>query len=793
MKLQICAVFCFTILTAATNSTCENKGEPLEEHGEVSPEVPQCLLQMGRKLHSSAEVHDKKHATLISDQDDPTVLHVSVMNDPSFWWMLTAVVFLMAAFVVRSEVAANIEEPKNQVIQSAPEDRGTDELSDEIDYSRATLLKLAFCFVFLNVTMILWGIAQEYVMTNVYPSEGGGASMPSSLFLVLCNRVFTVLFSVLILKIRGKPCWQDGSHGCFPFALSNTISSWCQYSSLQYLSFSLQTAAKNSKLLPVMILGSLRGYQYKVVDYAECLVLVICCFIFGKETEQDTSTSGSTTMWGVLLLAVYVSSDAGTPHLQDRFFKSHPQFDALQATLAMAIWASAGMLIVLAVNGGLIASVEFLAAYPVALLHVLVLSFSSALTQYMVSYTIKNFGPMIFTLMATIRQFISVLVSAVLFGHRLTPLTLESMMIMTGTVLVRAFRPLFQKQREQLHEDTDFQSRWDQFVASQTLIVCVGGIVIFYLVYGLMQEFLAYHTFSGSIFNFPVFLVAVNHTTAAFFSLVLLKVQGMEIPIKQLYLTGLPASTNLCSTVFQHAALYYVYFPVQTIMKTLKILPVMAVGSIMRTRVYSTLDYFEALLITGLVGYFVWDLTQGEVSTVKEVSSVTVMTGILLMLGYVVVDCFTCNLEDYVYQKTSLDPAHMLLGMESISAAIAWVILMLDGELFEVVAFVRERPDVLNYVFMLAACAALGSYTCTITVRLFGPAVFTLIMTCRQILSMALSVVMFKHEMDSMGCLAAATVAALVLMSSWRRVNAQAKHKNTEMAFEDVKQGLHKS
>jgi len=782
-----------TILTAAADNECETKGEPPEEHGDVSPEVPQCLLQMARKLHSSAEVHDKKLGTLFDNPSEPSVLHVSIMNDPSFWWMLTAVVFLMAAFVVRTEVAANSEEPKN-VIPSAPEDRATARsLSDEIDYSRDTLLKLAFCFVFLNVTMILWGIAQEFVMTNVYPTEGGGATIPSSLFLVLCNRVFTVLFSVLLLKIRGKPIWQDGSHGCFPFAASNTISSWCQYSSLQYLSFSLQTAAKNSKLLPVMILGSLRGYQYKVVDYAECFVLVICCFIFGKETESDPSSDSNTTLFGLLLLAVYVSSDAGTPHLQDRFFKSHPQFDALQATLAMAIWASAGMLIVLVLNGGLLASIQFLASQPVALVHVLVLSLSSALTQYMVSYTIKHFGPMIFTLIATIRQFISVLISAVLFGHRLTSLAIEAMTIMTGTVLVRAFRPIFKMQREQLHEDADFQSRWDQLVASQTLIVCVGGIVIFYLVYGLMQEFLAYHTFSGSIFNFPVFLVAVNHTTAAIFSLVTLKLQGMELALKQLHLTGLPASTNLVSTVFQHAALYYVYFPVQTIMKTLKLLPVMAVGSVMKTRVYSTLDYFEAFLITGLVGYFVWDLTQDEISSVEQVSSVTVMTGILLMLGYVVVDCFTCNLEDYAYQKTSLDPAHMLLGMEGISAAIAWAIVIIDGEASRVVIFVKERPDVLNYVFILAVCAALGSYTCTLTVRLYGPAVFTLIMTCRQILSMALSVTMFKHQMDNLSCLAAATVAALVLMSSWRRVNAQAKHKNSEMAFEDVKQGLNKS
>mmetsp|Transcript_78642 Transcript_78642/g.138679 ORF Transcript_78642/g.138679 Transcript_78642/m.138679 type:complete len:788 (+) Transcript_78642:94-2457(+) len=780
MKAAVSAILCWHVLRIGL---CEECADDTSVASDSESKV--CLLQTGRKLHGAEEVTLNTSADDMEGLEEPKkVVHVSIMNEPFFWWMLGAVVFLMAVFVVRQEVMQAAEAPKPI---SQPEDgppTGTKSV-DAVDYSTPNLLKLAFCFAFLNATMILWGIAQEFVMTNVYYTRRNGedhsATMPSSLFLVLCNRIFTIAFSALLLKIRGKALWLEGSQGCFAFATSNTISSWCQYASLEFLSFSLQTAAKNSKLLPVMVLGSLRGFQYKLVDYAECMVLVICCFIFGNETEDSTGEV-NTTLRGVILLVAYVFSDAATPHLQDRFFKQYPQFDALQATLAMAIWAASGMLILLTANGMLWNSLIFLQMHQDAILHVLVLSLASALSQYMISYTIKHFGPLTFTLIATIRQFLSVIISAILFGHKLTALSFEAMIIMAGTVSVRAFRPLFRTQQEELYQDPASQSRWDRLVASQTLIVCTAGIVVFYLTYGLVQEFLAYHTFSGDIFQFPVFLVCANHTAATLFSLLILKIQGMPISFQDLHLSGLPASTNLLSTVLQHTALYYVEFPVQTIMKTLKILPVMLVGSVMRTRSYSSLDYFEALLITVLVCYFVWDLAFDK----KDSRFAASALGTVFMLGYVVVDCFTCNLEDYVYQATSLDPAHMLLGMESISAGIAWgIFLMPGGEAPQLWTFIQERPDVIYYVGILAACAAVGAYTCTLTVRLVGPAVFTLVMTCRQILSMALSITCFGHGIGLTDSLAAVTVAAVVLMSSWRRTKAQA-----DVAHEDAQETL---
>ena len=64
-------------------------------------------------------------------------------------------------------------------------------------------------------------------------------------------------------------------------------------------------------------------------------------------------------------------------------------------------------------------SLAFLAANPAALANVLTLSLTSATGQLFIFYTIKKFGPIVFTIMMTTRQMLSLTVSCVVFGHKL--------------------------------------------------------------------------------------------------------------------------------------------------------------------------------------------------------------------------------------------------------------------------------------------------------------------------------------------------------------------------------------
>merc|ERR1719336_3447638 len=109
-------------------------------------------------------------------------------------------------------------------------------------------------------------------------------------------------------------------------------------------------------------------------------------------------------------------------------------------------------------------------------------------------------------------------------------------------------------------------------------------------------------------------------------------------------------------------------------MKTLKVIPVMLVGQLMRNGKYSRIDYVDSAVITGLVAYFVWELHIHSASIKNGVES-DAMIGIVLMAGYLFVDSFTGNLQDYAYLRSNINTGQMLLGLELISAGLAFITL----------------------------------------------------------------------------------------------------------------------
>lgn len=789
--------------------------DPEDFYGMALLQVTQGRMKANQTF-PDVETVESVWVSLLNEGDVPAIVkrrhrveHVPLLSDTNFWWMMAVVIILVTVVVIRTDAredtaqekkedAAHLRPEKTFEADQSPGIPGSDSernstrearkvdhpvspLGKELQafYSLESLQKFAFCCIALNTSMILWGIAQEFIMTNVYRDRHGRIlQLPSPLFLVLCNRTVTMIYSAVLLRLRGQNLWFSGSLDALPPAVSNTCASWAQYSSLGYISFGLQTTAKSVKILPVVIISSLRGKKHSLTDYAECMVLACACFVFGEQSEAGTDSM--TTAAGVILLAAYLLCDSLTPHFQDMLFQKHEDIDVVQATLAMSSIAVLLMLVEMTVTFKLFRSISFLYQCPEALLHMTVLSLASTLTQYMISYTIKHFGPVVFTIISSTRQVISVLVSAVLFSHHISGLAMTAMVIMFGTLMVRALRPLAKDHKELENvEPEDYQrvpllNFSEKLSTFSPLFVCTAAIHIVYLVYTLLQEFLSTHTFGGELFSFPLVLVAISHSAGALLSLGALRIGGHDILVPGLWQTVLPGSSDLVATSLQHAALYKMYFPAQSLMKTLKVLPVMLIGTCLQNRTYSRLDYVEGFLLSCLVAFFVWDFQfQMEMERDEHSSLKTSALGLAMMVGYVTVDSFTSNFEDSIYQKLNLQPGHMLLGMEIFSGVLAWTMTLASGELLAATRFMVAQPKILLFLGIFALTAAVGSLACVLTVRLFGPAVFTLIMTSRAILSLLFSVLLFQHAVDTVDCISLVAVSIITLMSSARRVSAQ--------------------
>lgn len=125
---------------------------------------------------------------------------------------------------------------------------------DKSGFSRYA--KLAFCFMGLQISYVLWGLVQEYLMTKEY----AGGKFKSSSFCVFGNRILALLISLAIVMFRKAtstvPMKEAPFYAYAPSSLSNTLSSWAQYEALKFLSFPTQTLSKSCKIIPVMLVSA---------------------------------------------------------------------------------------------------------------------------------------------------------------------------------------------------------------------------------------------------------------------------------------------------------------------------------------------------------------------------------------------------------------------------------------------------------------------------------------------------------------------------------------------------------
>lgn len=291
-------------------------------------------------------------------------------------------------------------------------------------------VKLLFCFLGLQVSYVLWGVAQEQIMTHEYKP----GKFKSSAFCVFGNRLLALVVAAAVVAYSKwkKPGMKEApSIQYIPSSLSNTFSSWAQYEALKYLSFPSQVLSKSCKIIPVMLVGILVNKKsYPLIDYLEALAITagVAIFTFSEKSgDHDDDTTDS--MYGVTLIALYLLMDSFTSQWQSRVYKEYG-VDQYQMMLGINFWSLFFTALSLIYSGEGYESIVFILADSLAMYHQIILSITSAVGQLFIFYTIKEFGPVIFTIFMTTRQIFSLFLSCILFAHPL------SVMSWCGAMLV---------------------------------------------------------------------------------------------------------------------------------------------------------------------------------------------------------------------------------------------------------------------------------------------------------------------------------------------------------------------
>ncbi len=250
----------------------------------------------------------------------------------------------------------------------------------------------------------------------------GGERFSYSLLLVLCNRVVTVMVAAGLLVANGQELAPVAPPQAYAaVSVSNVVATFCQYEALKHVSFPVQTLGKCAKMIPVMIWGSvIMRKKYNSKDYGVAAAVTLGCSLFIMTGEVTSKHAGSnSSMFGVMLMMGYLAFDGFTSTFQDKLFKGYQMTIFNQIMYVQAF--SAGFSTLGLISAGQLGdAISFVMRHPDALGSILTLSAAATIGQLFISHTIKTYGALLFATVMTTRQFISILLSCILFAHPLS-------------------------------------------------------------------------------------------------------------------------------------------------------------------------------------------------------------------------------------------------------------------------------------------------------------------------------------------------------------------------------------
>lgn len=95
----------------------------------------------------------------------------------------------------------------------------------------------------------------------------------------------------------------------------------------------------------------------------------------------------------------------------------------------------------LAEQGGFVEAVSFMIRHPQFISHVAVMSFTSAVGQLFIYFTIAEFGPVTFTIIMTVRQGLAIMLSCLIYHHSVSPFGLIGTAVCFIAIFIRTYRP----------------------------------------------------------------------------------------------------------------------------------------------------------------------------------------------------------------------------------------------------------------------------------------------------------------------------------------------------------------
>mmetsp|Transcript_24274 Transcript_24274/g.37413 ORF Transcript_24274/g.37413 Transcript_24274/m.37413 type:complete len:492 (-) Transcript_24274:1309-2784(-) len=326
------------------------------------------------------------------------------------------------------------------------------------------------------------------------------------------------------------------------------------------------------------------------------------------------------------------------------------------------------------------------------------------------------------------------------------------------------------RRRSAFGVDFEFdQKTTPKLLVLKRLLFCCLMLNMTFVTWGVLQERMLtrrYPRITGEYFTYSYALVFSNRFwTLLLATALLFLLQPQRSKSVIIYEYSFPSVSNLLSSWSQYEALRYVSFPATTLFKSFKLAPVMLMGKLLGNKEYPQYDYVVALVIGGGIALFMSstdDLHFGyDAYGEKEEHT---LTGIMLLCLYLLFDSFTGQWQSKMFTRhKDLSLLEMLFATSAFSTVLSLITLVHTKELWPALDFVVRHQEIHLHFFLFSICSTIGQLVIFYTIKNFGAVVFALIMTVRVLVSIAISCVLYGHNVTSTGFLGMALVVGAVL------------------------------
>uniref|UniRef100_A0A915JWE8 Solute carrier family 35 member B1 n=1 Tax=Romanomermis culicivorax TaxID=13658 RepID=A0A915JWE8_ROMCU len=279
------------------------------------------------------------------------------------------------------------------------------------------------------------------------------------------------------------------------------------------------------------------------------------------------------------------------------------------------------------------------------------------------------------------------------------------------------------------------------------LIGCALGIIVCYGIFGVVQEAITKATYSDGEselkFTFSQELVFIQCLINALFAYLVILLTNPASDDTPTHMYAFSSFSYTVAMICTNQALQYISYPYQR---------------------YSWSKYVNVFLIVFGVALFMYKDTH-KTGIIK--SHFDFGMGEIFIIISLLMDGTTGAIQDRMRAHCKVEWHHMMLQMNVWSSLYLTISILLTGDFFSFIGFIKQFPYVLGYMALFALSSAVGQFFVFVTVTEFGPLNCSIITTIRKVITILASVLIFGNLLTIRQTLAATIVFVALFLDAF--------------------------